>query len=412
MRGLGKFPVILIIVCLAGGLVFPHGSYGADKISFGFSLPLTGELAETGLRVLDSYKFWAKKLNSQGGLLIKGKRYPVELVFYDDEGNPEMSAKLTEKLVTVDGVDLLLGGIGNAQVSAAGAIAEKYRFPMISGGVSSDKLFEQGFTSLFSTLSKETEQIQGCVKMLKALNPKPGTVAIIGPDTAFGSSACDGFRKYSKMAGFTIEHFELFPVQIENYSSMLLKIKMKNPDVLFVSSQTSMAIKIVKAMKETGFTPKAVIFSYGPTSAEFVKSLGKDADDVFAPAEWTPRSPGKGPVFGTAADFDKAYFKEYNRHPDYVEAAAAAAAVIQQLALEALKLQPPFDEAGREALLGKLRAIHVETFYGKVSFSKDGACASCSPVVAQVQEGKVVSVFPGKGRGAAPVYPMRAWTKR
>lgn len=412
MKGIKKFVAILIVAGFFGSLMMVPAAYSTSKIRFGVSIPLTGLFGKAGKIVLDSYKLWAKKVNSQGGILIKGKRFPVELVYYDDKSNPDVSAKLIEKLITDDKVDLLLGGYGSSLVFAASAIAEKYRYPMISGGASSNKLFERGFRYYFATLGKATEEVRGCVEMLKELKPKPKTVAIVGSDILFTSLACEGFKKYSKEAGFKIVHFELFPIDLQDYNSMLLKVKKENPDVLLVGSHTLVAIKTVKAMKEIDFSPKAVAFSYGPTVPDFVKSVGKLGEYVFAASEWTPNLPYKGPVFGTAANFDKTYFKEYKRNPDYVEAAAAAAAVTQQLALEQLGLQPPYDGVKREALMKKLHTIDVKTFYGEIRFGKDGANVAHPPVAIQIQKGKVVNVFPKEVRQAAPVYPMPAWKKR
>lgn len=408
-----KFIVILLtagfFLC---SFVSVHSAYSEDKIRFGISVPLTGIFGKDGRHVIDSYKLWAKKMNSQGGILINGNRYPVELFYYDDRSNPRISARLVEKLITVDKVDLLLGGCESSILYESSTIAERYKYPMISGSAISNRLFDRGFKYFFSTLGKATEEVKGCVEIFKEVKPRPKTVAIVGSDIPFTSLSCEGFKKYSRDAGFNVIHFELFPIQLKDYNSMLLNVKKKNPDILFVGSNTNVAIKTVKAMKKIDFSPKAVAFSYGTTAPDFLKSVGKLGEYVFSASGWTPNLPYRGPVFGTAANFDRIYFKEFKRHPSYVEAAAAAAAVTQQLALEQLGLQPPFSEAKREALMKKLHAIDVKTFYGGVCFGSDGSNIAHSAVVVQIQKGKVVDVFPSEVGQAVPIYPMPAWKKR
>ena len=408
MMRMKRVTAIFAIMGILAGFLVPAAPC-ADKIQFGFSVPLTGNLGKAGKLVLDSYKLWAKKMNAEGGILIKGKRYPVELVYYDDKSDPGVSAKLVKKLITDDKVDLLLGGDGSSLMYASSAVAEKYKYPMISGGANSDKLFDRGLKYYFATRGKATEEVRGCVEMLKRLNPKPKTVAIVGSDILFTSLACEGFKKYSKEAGFKVVHFELFPARLQDYTSMLLKVKKENPDALLVGSHTLVAIKTVKALKAIDFSPKAVAFSYGPTVPDFVKSVGRIGDYVFAASEWTPVLPYKGPVFGSAAAFDKLYYKTFHRHPDYVEAAVAAAAVTQQLALQQLGLQPPYTEAKREVLMKRLHAIDIKTFYGEVRFGKDGANVAHPPIVIQIQHGKVVTVYPKNVRQATPIYPMPSW---
>ena len=265
----------------------------------GVALPLTGIFGKAGSLVKDAYSLWMESVNAQGG--ING--HPVKLIFYDDKSDPPTSAKLIEKLVINDKVDLLLGGYGSSMVFAASAMAEKYQYPLISGGASSNKLFERGFKYYFATLGKATEEVRGCVDIFQAVSPRPKTAAIVGADILFTSLACEGFKKYCEVNGIEVIHFELFPLKLQDYNSMLLKVKNKNPDILLVGSHLLVAMRVVKAIKEIDFNPKAVAFSYGPTVPKFVEDLKGDAEYVIAASEWTPNLPYKGLLFGSAADF-------------------------------------------------------------------------------------------------------------
>ena len=127
-KGLG---VIGIIACL----VLPNLSYGqAVKFRIGCALPLTGIFGRDGNLVKDAYTFWAETINAKGGITVKGKKYPVELLFFDDKSDKAEAAKLVERLATIEKADLILGGFGSDSVFAASAISEKYKYPMISGG--------------------------------------------------------------------------------------------------------------------------------------------------------------------------------------------------------------------------------------------------------------------------------------
>ncbi len=383
-----------------------------NVITFGFATPLSGIFSNGGRLVLNAYKLWAEKVNQEGGIPIREKRYKVKLVYYDDRSNPGVSAKLVEKLITDDRVDLLLGGFGSSQVFAASAVAEKYGYPMISGAASSNRLFERGFKYYFSTLGKATEEVRGCVELLKTLKPRPKTIAILGANILFTSLACQGFAKYARKCGFRVIHLELFPISLQDYNSMLMKIKRRKPDVLLVGSHTLVAIKMVKALKETNFSPKLVAFSYGPTVPDFVKALGKDAEYMVGASEWTPALPYKDPVFGSAKEFAELYKKRFGRRPDYVEAATAAGAIAQQMAIESLRLAPPYDRKKRAMIMRWLHENEVDTFYGKIRFGKDGANISHPPIAVQIQNGKVVAVFPEDVREAPVIYPMPPWSAR
>ncbi|HUJ89271.1 MAG TPA: ABC transporter substrate-binding protein, partial [Syntrophorhabdales bacterium] len=172
---------VLLCVGILLGLLVPNMSFAQTvKFRIGCELPLTGVFGKDGNLVKDAYTFWADTINATGGINVKGKKYPVEIVFFDDKSDKAESAKLVERMATVEKVDLILGGFGSDSVFAATPISEKYKYPMISGGASSNKLFERGFKYYFSTLGKATEEVRGCVEVAGIVNPKPKTAAIIG----------------------------------------------------------------------------------------------------------------------------------------------------------------------------------------------------------------------------------------
>jgi branched-chain amino acid transport system substrate-binding protein len=399
--------IAFLVIFLASGI-----SLAQQKFRIGYADPLTGTFGRDGNLVKDAYNFWGDLVNAKGGIEVKGKRYPVELIVIDDKSNAAENAKFTEKLITEDKVDLILGGFGSDSVFAGSAVAEKYKYPLISGAASSNKLFERGFRYYFSTLGKATEEVRGCVDIVQILSPKPKSGAIIGSDILFTALACEGYKKYATQNGIQIVLFELFPITLQDYNSMLLKVKQKNPDILFVGSHLMVAMKTIKAMKEIDFTPKMVTFSYGPTVPDFVKSLGKDADYVVAASEWAPNLPYKDPLFGTAIQFNGNYFKKYGRYPDYVEAASAAGAYALQVAIEKLGITPPVKEEDRVRLMEELHKQNLMTFYGVVKFGPDGANEAHPPVAVQIQNGKLVNVFPKEAAEAAPWYPMKPWKER
>ncbi len=397
---------IAVIACLL--VVSTVGAESKTPFKIGVADSLTGIFGKDGSLVKDAYTLWMETVNAKGG--ING--HPVELIFEDDKSDAPTSAKLVEKLIVNDKVDLLLGGFGSSQVFAASAVAEKYHYPMISGGASSNKLFERGFKYYFATLGRATEEVRGCVDLSKVVNPKPKTAAIVGADILFTSLACEGYKKYCAENNIEVVHFELFPMSLQDYNSVLSKVKAKNPDMLLVGSHLLVAMNVMKALKEIDFSPKAVAFSYGPTVPKFIEDLKGDAEYVIAASEWTPNMPHKGKVFGSAEDFNNTYFKRLERHPDYVEAAATAGAIAQQQVIEELGLKPPLSKKNREAIMEKLHSRTFDTFYGKVQFGKDGANVAHPPVAVQIQDGKLKNVFPLDYAESKIIYPFVPWKER
>ena len=406
-------PGRLILLLVPVLLLFPGDGQGADKaFRVGFTVPLTGAFGKDGSLVKDAYVFWKEAVNSKGGIEVQNQRYPVELIFYDDKSEPQTSAKLVEKLITEDRVDLLLGGFGSSQIMAASAVSEKFRYPLTSGAASTLRLFDRGFKYYFSLLGKAPEEVRGCVEILPSLSPTPKSVAIIGANVPFSADAADGFKDYAQRLGLRIVHFELFPMSLSDYNSLLSKVKAKKPEILLVGSHSLVAIRTMKAMKEIDFSPSGVFFSYGPTVPDFVDSLGKDAEYVFAASEWTPNLPYRDDFFGSAGEFYNRYVKRFNRSPDFVEAASVAGAFIQQQAVQELGLKPPLKDPDREKIMKFLYSKRFDNFYGPIRFAPDGANEIHPPLVVQIQGGRPAHVYPPDAAEAKPLFPMKPWKTR
>jgi branched-chain amino acid transport system substrate-binding protein len=385
------------------------------EFKVGVAISLSGIFSRDAALFKEVYDLWADTVNRGGGIKVKGTGYPVRITYYDDESSPQKSAQLIERLATQDKVDLVLAGFGSSIAFAATAVAEKYKYPYISGAASANPLFERGYKYFFATLNKTFDEVEGAVKVFSLAQPKPTRAAVIGSDHLFGKLAAEGFKKFLGEMGIEVVHYEIFPLDLNDYNSLLLKVKRQNPDILLVGGLFSHALRVMKATKEVDFSPKGIAFSYGPTVPEFLKEFGKDAEGVIAASEWLPSFPFKDPIFGSAQTFTEAIQQKYRHAPDYVQAAAAAGLVAQQTAIEKLGLQPPLAEKDREALMEELHRQDVQTLYGRVKFAADGSIVQKPPIAVQIQNGKFALVYPREVGGAQAgrlMYPLAPWRSR
>jgi branched-chain amino acid transport system substrate-binding protein len=385
------------------------------EFKVGVALSLSGIFSKDAGLFKEVYDLWAETVNKAGGIKVKGTGYPIRITYYDDESSPQKSAQLIERLATADKVDLMLAGFGSSIAFAASAVAEKYKYPYISGAASANPLFEKQYKYFFATLNKTFEEVEGAAKVFTLAQPKPTRAAVIGSDHLFGKLAAEGFKKFMEEMGIEVVHYEIFPLALTDYNSLLLKVKRANPDILLVGGLFTHALRVMKATKEVDFSPKGIAFSYGPTVPDFLKEFGKDADGVIAASEWLPTFPFKDPIFGSASQFNETIQQKYGHPADYVQAAAAGGLVAQQTAIEQLGLQPPLDEKAREALMEQLHKQDVMTVYGRVKFAQDGSIVQKPPIAVQIQNGKFALVYPRDVSGAQAgklVYPLAPWRSR
>jgi len=242
------------------------------------------------------YDLWADTVNRAGGIKIRGTGYPVRLTYYDDESSPQKNAQLVERLATSDKVDLMLGAFGSSVVVRGQRGAEKYKYPYISGAPAPTRS-SSGLQDVFATLNKTFDEVEAAARVFSLAQPKPTKAAVIGADHLFGKLSAEGFKKFLGEMGIEVVHFEIFPVDLTDYNSIMLKVKRQSPTSfrggLFVTRARD------EAAKEVTLRPRgspSVTARRCPSSSR--SSEGRRG--VIAASRMLPSFPFKDPVFGSA----------------------------------------------------------------------------------------------------------------
>ncbi|HED13620.1 MAG TPA: hypothetical protein ENI62_08205, partial [Gammaproteobacteria bacterium] len=76
----------ILLLALVPGSVLAAGSM-PTAIRIGTLYASTGPFSSPSMSQFHGLQFWAKQVNSQGGVFVKryGKRIPVKLIAYDDQ---------------------------------------------------------------------------------------------------------------------------------------------------------------------------------------------------------------------------------------------------------------------------------------------------------------------------------------
>ena len=101
-------------------------AFAQEVIKIGASVSMTGAQSRFGNMVKNGYELWKDAVNEKGGITVGATKYKVAITYYDDQSDPQVSAKLTEKLITEEKVQFLLGPYSSGITLATSAIAEKY----------------------------------------------------------------------------------------------------------------------------------------------------------------------------------------------------------------------------------------------------------------------------------------------
>jgi branched-chain amino acid transport system substrate-binding protein len=392
------FVSTMLFIFLVG---IPLQAMAQDVIRFGASLSLTGKMSTEGRRVKDGYDYYVKHINEKGGMPIKGKNYKVEIVYYDDESDPNTATRLTEKLIVEDKVDFLLGPYSSTCTMPSSTVAEKYKMPMVAAHAASTPIFERGYKYLFATLSSLDQYFGNILKMAAELNPRPQTVALINENALAPQVSVDAAEAEAQRLGFKVVYKQKYPSGTKDFSSMLAEIKDKRPDILLSGSYTSDSLVIVKQAKEMGLKPKMFGILLGPTLPGFVESLKQDADNLLEPIQWSANMTWKDDFFGYgAADYARIFEKDFGYFPDYHPPQSTAALLVYQHALQKV------GEFDRQKVRDAIAATDIMTFYGPVRFNEKGQNIAKGMAVVQIQGGKPVVVYPKAVSEKPLIYPI------
>src|ERR1700756_1214576 len=133
---------LCIPLCVLGILALTGSALSAaEPVKLGAAVSLTGNLAKLGAETKAGYELWMEKVNAQGGLNVKGEKRPVAITFYDDQSDANRATKLVDKLISEDGIKLILGPYSSGITLPVSTITERNRVLLISAGGNADELF-------------------------------------------------------------------------------------------------------------------------------------------------------------------------------------------------------------------------------------------------------------------------------
>ena len=380
---------------------------GADII-IGSPISITGAQSKEGALAKQGYDMWLEWINNQGGISVKGTKHRVKIIYEDDQSKPDISAQLTEKLISEEKAQFILGPYGSPATASDAVVVEKDGIPMVEGNGAAQAIFSKGYKYTFGVLSPASKYLTGLLDMAATLKPRPVTIAVLAADDNFSQEVAASVNEAAAGKGFQVVFSTKYPNGSTDVSSLIAQAKAKNPDIVLNSGHLAEAIAINKAAKDLKLDAKIFAYSVGPSTPDFIASLGKDANYVYDGSQWTPQVKYKPSFYLSVADYVTAYKKKFGTQddPDYHVAESTAACLALQKAIEnAGSLKP-------DKVRDSLASLDVTTFFGQIKFDSRGLNVTKPMVVEQIQNRQHHTVFPADVADAQPQYPTPSWSSR
>ncbi|MFC3226457.1 amino acid ABC transporter substrate-binding protein [Marinibaculum pumilum] len=359
-------------------------------LKIGAPLALTGGLADEGKKQADVWKLWLEKVNAGGGIDVGGQKMKVEFIEYDYQTDGKRAGQMAEKLVTDDGVDVLMAPFGSGHTKIVAAVAERYQVPMLACVASSVSVYDQGFKYLFGTLAPNTGMAESMTDYFKAKVPELKKVAVYGRDDVFPKAMATALAASAEAGGLEVVYNELYAVGTMDHSAAISAIKAAAPDWVYMTGYTQDLILGRKQMADLGVEAPVVTMVTGPAYKEFTEGLGDLADGVTSSTWWhhSTAYTGATGAWDTTAGFYKDFTDAYAEDPDYVHASCAAAADVLVAAVQKA------GSTDKAAVRDALAATDLLTFYGPIDFGDNGMNQGREMPIIQVQGDAIKVLYP------------------
>lgn len=330
------------LLAASGLLLGQTNAPATTPIRIGFLGPLSGAYVQNGRDILNGMLLYLEQIGYQAG----GRK--IEVIVEDDEGVPANSLTKAQKLVELDRVSVMAGGLLSSTGYALAPYIESAKIPMIYPVISADDLTQRlrgrwiirtGWTGsqpnhAFGEYAYHTLGLR--------------KVATIALDYAFGWESVGGFQRTFEAEGGEVVQKLWTPVSVHDFAPYLAQIS-RDVDAVYALFLGRSALQFTRQYQEFGLKKRILLIGAGTTTDEHVlPAMGDEALGIVTVLHYSA-------ALDTPANraFVAAYRLKYNKLPSYYAESMYTGAKYLVAAIEAVH----GNVEDREALLQALKTV-------------------------------------------------------
>ncbi len=248
----------LALTTLAAGLATGFSGCGAavpTVLKIGLLVPQTGPHAGRGIDLLRGATMAANEINA-GNFTIDGKPVAIEIVSYDDKGEPDGSVQGAHELVEA-GVVGVIGPVNTPQaVKAIPVIAESGRLHLFTA--TATNLHELGHGNTFRLLANDELQARALASFVhETLHAQ--RIAVLYEPTDYGSGLNKTLLETFALAKRSVAFSTAIEAKGGVPQAVAEKIKAENADVVILLGRDMHLRGLFAALQSVGHTKLAVV---------------------------------------------------------------------------------------------------------------------------------------------------------
>ena len=295
--------VLQKLLFVAFAAVWALAAQAQAPIKIGANLSVTGPAAFLGDPELKTYQYYIEKINAAGGLL--GRK--LELVWYDDAGDPNKANAFGKRLIEEVKVDIMLGGSTTGTTMPVIPLVEKAGIPFINlaGAVIA---VEPAKKWVFKT--PHTDRM-AAEKVFEDMKRRGFTkIGLLAENSGFGQSGKKESHSVVGKYGIQIIADETYGPKDADVTAQLTKLKnTAGIQAILVFGFGQGPTVVTRNYGQLGITLPHYQ-SHGVGSEQYIKLSGKAADGVRLPASAllvADRLPNSDPQKAVLVAYKKEY---------------------------------------------------------------------------------------------------------
>ena len=365
---------VIIMMLVSSLAVFTGCTKDENVILIGVFAPTSGDYAQYGTDIVQSYKLAIEEINADGGVLGK------QLKLYEaDTGKDQTTAVSAANKIISKKVDFVAGGYTSGSITSTMQLFFDAKMLLLVSNANSTEITKGGFNQTFMINNPSTHAVEILTKLLDSISAKK--VALIHQGDSYTKDLADLCRDELPKSGYEIVAYEMMEEGAPDVSAIVTAIINSEADFVYWCGYDSDGSNVIKQLRRGGYTGEICVGD-GSASVKLIEYCAQDGEGVYV------TSPPFVKFTDGGEEFIAEYNKKFNMEPGTYATLNYDTIYLLKAAIE--KAGSTDTEAVRKALM----EIEFKGLSGTISFNENREPAESKFMILQIKDGEFIHVTP------------------
>ena len=369
------------IVC-SGALLLTSCQPSKPSVKIGINAELTGEMPAVGASCKQAAELFAEQVNKAGGIAVGTEKLPLQLSVVDNSCKADQAAAAAQRLISQNGVLVMVGPNASSCAIPAGEIAESLGCLMISPWSTNPKTtvdYITGKTKKNVFRACFTDRFESPVLAAFATKNLHAKTAAVLYDVSSEAPTSQStlFKEAFEKAGGKVVAMETYTTGDRDFAAQLTKIRETAPDIIYLPAPYNDTPLIAAQARQLGIKAP-FLGSDAWSSPDIIKlDTGKSLEGSYFCNHYSTEAPNP-----KAKQFIADYTARFGNAPDDVAALTYDA---MTLAADSVAKAGKLDRSAVRDAMTSTRAFDGVT--GQFVYPEGAREPAKSAVIMQIKNG-------------------------